>query len=89
MIQSQKEVLTEIIEKQHETQRDLIKYEMEKQRLYDKDIMDKERTFQKEQMQSFLQTMQAICSPPSLNYGMPTQNFVMPMRPQNIKIIPV
>lgn len=78
-------------------QKEMIKGEMENQRLWEKEIIEKEHAFQKEQMQSFLQAMQAISSQTSpLNYGL-SQNFLVPQSygmsnyklPQNVKIIPV
>lgn len=98
LIQSQEQLLTDVIIKQNDMQKDMIKVEMENQRLWEKEIIEKEHAFQREQMQSFVQVMQAISSqaPPS-NCGIP-QNFVMPQNygilpkyrlPQNIKITPV
>jgi len=98
MIQSQKQFLTDIIIKQNDMQKEMITVEMENQRLWEKEIIEKEHAFQKEQMQSFMQMMQAIGSQiPSSNYGIP-QNFLMSQNygmstnyrlPQNVKIIPV
>lgn len=100
MQQSQKQFLSEMIIKQNDMQKEMLKVEMENQRLWEKEIIEKEHAFQREQMQSFLQVMQAVGSQaqaPSSNYGMP-QNVFMPQNygiptnyklPQNVKIIPV
>ncbi|XP_071577855.1 uncharacterized protein [Temnothorax nylanderi] len=95
---SQQQLLSDIIIKQNDMQKEMIKVEMENQRLWENEIIEKEHAFQREQMQSFVQALQAINSQPSpSNYGMP-QNFLMPQNygiltnykfPQNVKIIPI
>lgn len=74
---SQQQLLSDIIIKQNDMQKEMIKIEMENQRLWENEIIEKEHAFQREQMQSFVQALQAINSQASpSNYGMP-QNFLM------------
>ncbi|CAL1671765.1 unnamed protein product [Lasius platythorax] len=98
LMQSQQQLLSDIIIKQNEMQKEMIKVEIENQRLWEKEIIEKEHAFQREQMQSFVQALQAINSQASpSNYGMPqnffmTQNYGMSTNyklPQHVKIVPI